>query len=220
MPSESAPIAISKQDPPHATTGDKPPSAAAPAVERGTMTRLVLDLVRPYHKWLAIVFIAMLLETAMSMAAPWPLKVVIDNVLGTHPLPEWLHWLRDLPLGHSKMGLAALAALGVVLIAVIGAVATYVDNYYTESVGQYVANDLRMRVDNHLERLSLAYYDTHRTGTLLSTITDDAITVVLLNNCFKSGVFCYGLDPPIYLQERFHDSNRPSAVQDHKLENI
>ena len=43
---------------------------------------------------------------------------------------------------------------------------------------------------------------------------------VLLNNSFKSGVFCYGLDPPVYLKERFHDSNRPSAVQGHKLENI
>jgi ABC-type multidrug transport system fused ATPase/permease subunit len=34
-----------------------------------------------------------------------------------------------------------------------------------------------MRVYNHLERLSLAYYDTHQTGTLLSTITDDVITI-------------------------------------------
>jgi ABC-type multidrug transport system fused ATPase/permease subunit len=177
VPSQSAPISISKQDPPHAPAGDKSPSAATPAVERGTMTRLVRDLVRPYHKWLAIVFIAMLLETAMSMAAPWPLKVVIDNVLGTHPLPEWLHWLRDLPLGHSKMGLAALAALGVVLIAVIGAVATYIDNYYTESVGQWVAHDLRVRIYDHLQRMSLGYYDHQQTGVLLSTITNDVATV-------------------------------------------
>ena len=42
----------------------------------------------------------------------------------------------------------------------------------------------------------------------------------LLNNSFKSGVFCYGLDPPVYLKERFYDSNRPSAVQAHKLENL
>ena len=47
-----------------------------------TMTRLVLELVRPYRAWLIVVIIAMLVETAMSMAGPWPLKVVIDNVLG------------------------------------------------------------------------------------------------------------------------------------------
>ena len=71
------------------------------------------------------------------------------------------------------MGLAAAAALGAVLIAVIGAVAGYIDNYYTESVAQYVANDLRQRLYHHLHRLSLEYYDTHQIGNMLSTITAD-----------------------------------------------
>jgi ABC-type multidrug transport system fused ATPase/permease subunit len=141
------------------------------------MARLILKLVEPYSGWLAIVFLAMLVETAMTLATPWPLKIVIDNVIGTRPLPEWLAWIHDLPLGNSQGGLATLAAILYVLIAALGAVASYIDNYYTESVGQYVANDLRMRVYNHLEQLSLAYYDTHQTGTLLSTITDDVITI-------------------------------------------
>ncbi len=63
------------------------------------------------------------------------------------------------------------------LIAVLGSVATYIDNYYTESVGQYVANDLRMRIYHHLDRLSLGYYDTQQTGNLLSTITTDITTI-------------------------------------------
>src|SRR4029077_15618457 len=72
--------------------------------------------------------------------------------------------------------LAAMAAASMVLIAVLGGLASYVDNYYTESVGQWVANDLRMRVYRHLERLSFNYYDTHQTGLLLSTMTDDVST--------------------------------------------
>ncbi len=63
------------------------------------------------------------------------------------------------------MHVAVLAALAVILIAVIGAVATYIDNYFTESVGQWVAHDLRMRTYHHLQRLSLGYYDTHQTGS-------------------------------------------------------
>jgi len=59
----------------------------------------------------------------------------------------------------------------------IGAVAGYVDNYYTESVAQYVANDLRQRVYHHLQRLSLKYYDTHQIGNMLSTITSDVGTI-------------------------------------------
>jgi len=141
------------------------------------MSKLVLGMIGPYRGWVAVIFIAMLFETAMSMAGPWPLKVVIDNVLGTHPLPDWLRWIDDLPLGGSKMALAALAAVAVVAIAAIGALATYIDNYYTESVGQWVANDLRLKVYDHLQHLSLDYYDKQQTGVLLSTITNDVATV-------------------------------------------
>jgi ABC-type multidrug transport system fused ATPase/permease subunit len=98
------------------------------------MTRLVLGLIRPYRGWLIVVFIAMLFETAMSIAAPWPLKIIIDNVVGQHKLPEFLTWLRDFSSGERTMGLATVAALGAVIIALIGAVATYIDNYYTTSV--------------------------------------------------------------------------------------
>ena len=80
-------------------------------------------------------------------------------------------------LGENKMQLAALAGIATVLIAALGAVAAYIDNYYTESVGQWVAHDLRMRVYDHLQHLSLGYYDSHQTGALLSTITDDIKTI-------------------------------------------
>ena len=56
------------------------------------MMQLVLDLVRPYRGWLVIVFVAMIVEIAMSLAAPWPLKLVLDDALGKHQLPHWLAW--------------------------------------------------------------------------------------------------------------------------------
>ena len=141
------------------------------------MTRLVLALVRPYRGWLGVVFAAMLVETLMSLAAPWPLKIVLDNALGHHPLPEWLEWVHDLGLDRDTMGLALFAALATIVIAGVGAVASYVDNYYTESVGQWVAHDLRMRIYDHLHRLSLKYYEDQSAGTLLSTMTSDVATV-------------------------------------------
>jgi len=166
---------------PAAPSSEKQPTpliaAALPDIGSGEMFALIRDLVRPFTGWLIIVFVAMLIETAMSLAAPWPLKIVIDSVLGSHPLPDWLRGLRDLWVGESKMGLALLAGVGVVLIAAIGAVATYIDNYYTESVGQWVANDLRIRIYDHLQRLSLSFFDKQQTGTLLSTITSDVATI-------------------------------------------
>jgi ABC-type multidrug transport system fused ATPase/permease subunit len=141
------------------------------------MSPLVLDLIRPYRGWLTIILLAMIVETAMSLAGPWPLKIVLDSVVGHHPLPEWLTRLLGPGIADHKMGLAAAAAAGLVIIAVLESVASYVDNYYTESVGQYVANDLRLRVYHHLDRLSLGYYDKQQTGNLLSTITTDITTI-------------------------------------------
>jgi ABC-type multidrug transport system fused ATPase/permease subunit len=152
-------------------------AAGHPDIGAGEMFALIRELIRPYKGWLVIVFVAMLIETAMSLAAPWPLKVVIDSVLASHPLPDWLRGLQDLSIGDSKTGLALLAGLGVVLIAAVGAIAGYIDNYYTESVGQWVANDLRIRIYDHLQRLSLSYFDKQQTGTLLSTITSDVATI-------------------------------------------
>ena len=142
------------------------------------MIPLIRSLVRPYRATLMIILAAMLVETAMSVAGPWPLKVILDNVVGSHKLAPWLDdVLRPILSGSSKMQIAVAAALAALLIAVLGAIAQYIANYYTNSVGQWVANDLRQRTYHHLQQLSLSYYDSHETGTLLSTITSDVQTI-------------------------------------------
>jgi ABC-type multidrug transport system fused ATPase/permease subunit len=129
------------------------------------LTPLLRTLVRPYRPNLFFILLAMLVQTVMSLAAPWPLKIVLDNVVGSHRLPSWLDdVLKPVLAGSSKMQIAAAAAIMVVAIALVGALASYVANYYTESVGQWVANDLRMRTYHQLERLSLGYFDRHQTG--------------------------------------------------------
>ncbi|HZD48579.1 MAG TPA: ABC transporter ATP-binding protein [Silvibacterium sp.] len=142
------------------------------------MLKFVIGLIRPYRAKLVIILLAMFLETAMSLASPWPLKIILDNVVGHRKLEPWLRVFMGSSIEHSsRMHFAAAAALAFVLIAVLGAVASYIDNYYTESVGQYVAHDLRMQMYHHLQRLSLGYYNTHQTGTILSTITSDIQTI-------------------------------------------
>ena len=64
-----------------------------------------------------------------------------------------------------------------VLIAVVIGAAMYAGSYLTESVGQSIGNDLRVRLYHHLQELSLAYYQTTRVGTMLSTLTGDVQTI-------------------------------------------
>jgi subfamily B ATP-binding cassette protein MsbA len=149
-----------------------------PAGDRPTGTaRLVFELARPYRGWFVTILLAMLVEAATGLAGPWPLKIVIDYAVGHQPAPHWLAGLLGPGLATDGAAVAAAAAIALVLLAVLGGIASYVDSYYTESVGQWVANDLRMRLFNHAERLSFNYFDTHQTGLLLSTITDDVATV-------------------------------------------
>jgi len=140
--------------------------------------RLIRSLVRPYRWSLVLVLSAMIVETLMSVAGPWPLKVVLDNVVGTHHLPSWLvHLLVSMPDGAGKREIALWAAVGFILIAAIGAAASYLDSYWSESVAQNVAHDLRLRTYHHLQRLSLSYHDKHQTSASLSTLTTDIETI-------------------------------------------
>lgn len=142
------------------------------------MFALMTSLLRPYRGSLAAIFAAMLVQMAMSVAAPWPLKVVLDNVVGARHLPPRVAAVLQPFLSvHDKMNIAIAAAVATILIALLGAVASYVGNYYSTSVGQWVANDLRLRTYQHLQQLSLRYYSEHETGALLSTITADVQTI-------------------------------------------
>ena len=133
---------------------------------------LVQHVLRPYRWPLAFAFLAMLFETLADLAEPWPLKIVLDSVIGHHPLPHLLAGLHD-ALGRHRGGTIAIAAIATVAIALVGSVASYFDSYLTTSVGQFIAHDLRRKVYHHLQLLSLSYYDHHKIGDILSTITDD-----------------------------------------------
>ena len=146
--------------------------------EPSRLIGLIRTLVRPYRGTLLVILLAMIVQTVMSVAGPWPLKIILDNVVGSHKLRPWLdHLLHPILDGTSKMQIAAAAAIAAVIIAALGALAQYIANYYTTSVGQWVANDLRMRTYHHLQQLSLSYYDKHQSGALLSTITADVQTI-------------------------------------------
>lgn len=142
------------------------------------MIRLVRKLIRPYRWTLALVLSAMIVETLMSLAGPWPLKVILDNVAGNRRFPPWVgrFWPAMLDVA-DKRQIALWAGFAVIAIAVVGAMASYLDSYFSESVAQGVAHDLRMRTYHHLQRLSLAYYDKHEVSASLSTLTTDIATI-------------------------------------------
>ncbi len=138
------------------------------------------QLLKPHWKALSLGFAAVTGVAVADLLQPWPLKVVLDNVLRNKPGQGWLnhalaHWVGD-----DKLALLRFAAGAVLVIAIFDALCSYGEKYVTTSVGQWVMHDLRRTVYSHIQRLSLAYHDQKRTGDLISRVTTDIDAVQTL----------------------------------------
>ena len=133
----------------------------------------IRQLLRPHSRALTIGIAAVLVEGAANLAEPWPLKIVLDNVLKSKPGHGWLSQLIFSAAGTDKVAILKFAALAVLVIASIGAVSSYTEKYITTSLGQWVIHDLRHTLYSHIQRLSLGFHDQKQTGDLISRLTSD-----------------------------------------------
>ena len=135
----------------------------------------LIGLLLRHWKALALGLLSALGSVAADILQPLPLKVVIDNVLGTRALPAWLPpWLS---FGGNKLAMLNFAVLSVVLIALLNAASSYVQSLSMTKVGQWVMHDLRSTLYHHIQRLSLSYHDRSQTGDLITRVTSDIDTV-------------------------------------------
>jgi len=133
----------------------------------------ITQLLRPHWPALVLAFLAVLGETLTDLLEPWPLKVVLDNVIGNKSLPHWMQSFVVSWLGEDKTAVLHFAIAAVITIALVGAISSYAEKYLTTSVGQWVMHDLRTTLYHHIQRLSLAYHDQKKTGDLISRVTSD-----------------------------------------------
>jgi subfamily B ATP-binding cassette protein MsbA len=136
--------------------------------------KLFLDyLLRPHWPTLAIAFVAIIFEGLADLLEPWPIKIILDYVIGSKQPPQWLAGFIASSFGADKFAMLNLAVAAVVVVAVAGAVSHYTEKYLTTKVGQEVMCDLRRTVYHHIQRLSLSFYDRSRVGDLISRVTVD-----------------------------------------------
>ena len=112
-------------------------------------------------------------ESVASLLEPWPLKIVLDNVLKSKRTNGWLNPLITSIAGTDSYAVLKFAALFVLAIAALDAVCTYTEKYFTTSVGQWVMHDLRRTLYAHIQRMSLGFHDQSQTGDLISRVTSD-----------------------------------------------
>jgi ATP-binding cassette, subfamily B, bacterial len=131
------------------------------------------DLLKPHYKILWLGLIAVIGEGVANLLQPWPLKIVLDNVLKSREIHGWLNSFILSVAGQDRLAILRFAALAVLGIALVDALCSYTEKYVTTSVGQWVMHDLRLMLYHRIQRLSLAYHDEKQTGDLLSRVTSD-----------------------------------------------
>src|SRR2546430_981881 len=132
----------------------------------------ITDVLYPHWLTLSFAFIAVIGESITDILDPWPLKIVFDYVFGSKRMPDWLASAVSF-IGTDKFSILNFAVLAVIVIAIFGAISSYIEKYLTTSVGQWVMHDLRRVLYSHIQKLSLSYHDHKRTGDLISRVTTD-----------------------------------------------
>jgi ATP-binding cassette subfamily B protein len=137
------------------------------AYDARLMRRLITYL-RPYKLHVALATAAIIAHSALELAPPYLVKLVIDRYIPA----------RDLN------GLTLIAVLYLATIA--GSFALdYAQTWLLQLTGQRIMFDLRMQIYEHLQRLDLRFYDRNPVGRLMTRVTTD---VDVLNDLFTSGV--------------------------------
>src|SRR5687768_3750388 len=110
---------------------------------------------KPHWKLAMSSGIAVVLSTGLALLSPWPLKVLIDNVLGNEPVPWFFQWAGT---NQSMSLLVCVVLIGLAIIVAEGAI-NVIETYMSTRLDQYMTLDLRGDLLRHAERLSLAFHD-------------------------------------------------------------
>jgi len=138
--------------------------------------RLVRDA-RSYWPHIAALLAVDLLATPIALLAPVPLKVAVDSVIGTDPLPGFLNPIVPGFLGGSQQGLLAFAAALLVVIALISHLRSLGSSVLRTYAGEKLVLAFRGRLFRHAQRLSLTYHDSAGTADSIYRIQYDASAI-------------------------------------------
>jgi subfamily B ATP-binding cassette protein MsbA len=157
----------------HENPSDVADQGVTAAASAGMLAPRMWSRLSPYWKALTLALVAALGETLADVLQPWPIKIVIDNVVQGKALAGWLGRLVSRVAGGHPSATLNFAVAAVLVIAVVGAVGSYWEKYLTTSVSQWVGHDLRRLLYQQMQRLSLAEHGESRKGDLLSRMTSD-----------------------------------------------
>jgi len=146
------------------------PARRRQAISTGTLRRTFRQA-RECWLPLSAICLLSLISTPLALLLPWPLKIAVDNVLGGHPLPNWLRPLAPSGGRGATLGVAIGLLLGVSLLIHLQALASWLLQTYT---GEKLVLGFRARLFCHAQRLSLRFHERKGSNDIAYRIQHDA----------------------------------------------
>ncbi|MFH2004699.1 MAG: ABC transporter ATP-binding protein [Bacteroidota bacterium] len=137
------------------------------AYDARLMKRLLKSL-KPYRKHVTLGILLSMLVSGLEAVRPYFTKIAVDE-----------------NIAHGDKHGLLITALMFFGVLVFRGVMQYFSAYLTQWIGQRTIFDLRMQIFDHLQKLSLKFYDKNPIGRLITRVTND---VEVLNEMFSSGI--------------------------------
>jgi ABC-type multidrug transport system fused ATPase/permease subunit len=137
--------------------------------QRGRKVRWLVNLLRPYRKQVLLMFGALLVATGATLAPPALAGLATAEVAS-----------NDASYGRLSLIVGGFLGTGLLLWG-----SSYLQTYLVGWVGQRALQDLRLRIFNHLQEMSIGFFTRNRPGVLISRITND---VDALDQLISTGV--------------------------------
>ena len=136
--------------------------------------RRVLQQARPYGPHFVALFAVGLLASPVALLTPVPLRIVVDNVIGARPLPPLLRAVLPAAAVSTPAAVLFAALCLLLLVAAANQAQQLAGTLLRTWVGERLALDIRSRMVDRMQRLSLQYHDSRGTADSLYRIQYDA----------------------------------------------
>jgi ATP-binding cassette subfamily B protein/subfamily B ATP-binding cassette protein MsbA len=142
-----------------------------------SLTAWTLSYMRPYRARIAVIGAISLANIALGLLSPWPLKIVVDNVLGGQPLPETLAGPMRALAGDSRVGMLVVVVGAGLLLQLLGQVVSLTNTQVQVDTGQRMVYSLRAKLLAHLQALALRHHIATRTADSVYRLEADAYSI-------------------------------------------
>jgi ATP-binding cassette, subfamily B, bacterial len=139
--------------------------------------RRLTDQAKPYRLHMLGILVLSLLSAPLALLAPLPLKIAVDNVVGSHPLPGFLVAILPSAAQESDAGILLAAAGMLILIVLLSQLQSLASLVLSTYTGEKLVLAFRAQLFRHVQRFSLLYHDARGTTDSIFRIQYDAPAV-------------------------------------------